>query len=160
MDELVPIFEKENLLLYLEAHPDDFIEDNTTAVDMIQAMGSPMVKYLYCASHTFYLGDDVAAMIRYAAPVLAHLHVADTFNHKLGWRYVVNPPGSTARIHQHLNIGEGEVDWEGFFGALAEVGFDGIMTSQVFAYLPDKAVASTRFMRAKIQEYVDKYWKT
>ena len=159
MDELVPIFEREKLPLHLEAHPDDFIEDNDLAVDMVQAIGSPYVKYLYCGPHTFHLGEDLAHMIRYAAPVLAHVHVADSFDHKAGWRYVVNPAGSTARVHQHLNLGEGEVDWEVFFKTLAEIDFDGIVSSQVFAYLPDKAIASSTFMRERIQHYVDKYWK-
>ncbi len=159
IDELLPIFEREKLPLHLEAHPDDFIEDNNLAVDMVRSIGSPYVKYLYCAPHTFHLGDDMAAMIRYAAPVLAHVHVADTFNHKAGWRYVVNPPGSTARVHQHLNIGEGEIDWDLFFQTLREVEFDGIMTSQAFAYAPDKAEESSRFMRERIQQYVDKYWQ-
>ena len=158
MDELVPIFEREGLPLYLEPHPDDFVEDNNLGVDLVRAIGSDYVKYLYCAPHTYHLGDDMAAMIRYAAPVLGQVHVADTFNHKAGWRYIVNPPGSTARVHQHLNIGEGEIDWDVFFKTLAEVGFDGLMTSQVFAYLPDKAVESSRFMRERIQHYVDKYW--
>ena len=160
MDELVPIFEREKLPLHLEAHPDDFIEDNDLAVDIVQAIGSEYVKYLYCGPHTFHLGEDLAHMIRYAAPVLAHVHVADSFNHKAGWRYVVNPAGSTARVHQHLNIGEGEVDWEVFFKTLAEVGFDGIMSSQVFAYLPDKAVESSTFMHERIHHYVDKYWNS
>lgn len=159
MEELVPIFEREGLPCHLEAHPDDFIEDNNLGVDVIRAIGSPYMKYLYCAPHTFHLGDDLAGMIRYAAPVLAHVHVADSFNHKLGWRYVMNPPGGTTRIHQHLNLGEGEVDWEVFFQTLAEVGFDGIMTSQVFAYTSDKAIPSSRFMRERLQHYVDKYWK-
>ena len=93
-------------------------------------------------------------------PVLkpAPLLQAGQFNYKAGWRYVVNPAGSTARIHQHLNIGEGEIDWHLFFRTLSEVGFDGIMTSQVFAYLPDKAADSFRFMRERIHHYVDKYW--
>ncbi len=159
MEELVPIFERERLPCHIEAHPDDFIEDNNLGVDVIRAIGSPYMKYLYCAPHTFHLGDDMAEMIRYAAPVLAHVHVADSFNHKLGWRYVMNPPGCTTRIHQHLNMGEGEVDWEVFFKTLAEVNFDGIMTSQVFAYMAEKAVPSSRFMREKLQHYVDKYWK-
>ena len=159
MDELVPIFERENLPVYLEAHPDDFVEENNLAVDLIQAIGSSYVKYLFCAPHTFHLGDDMAAMIRYAAPVLAQVHVADTFNHKAGWRYIVNPPGSTARVHQHLNIGEGEIDWDVFFKTLAEVGFDGLMTSQVFAYLPEVADECSRLMHDRIHHYVDKYWK-
>ncbi len=158
MEELVPIFEREGVPCHIEPHPDDFVENNNLGVDIIRAIGSPCVKYLYCAPHTFHLGQDMAEMIRYASPVLAHVHVADTFNHRLGWRYVINPPGSTARIHQHLNIGEGEVDWQIFFKTLAEVGFDGIMTSQVFAYLANKAVPSSAFMRERIQHYVDQYW--
>ncbi len=158
MEELLPIFEREGIALNLEAHPDDFVEDNTTAVNMVRGIDSPLVRYLYCAPHTFHLGDDVALMVREAAPVLAHVHVADTFNHKgsSGLRYIVNPPGSPARIHQHLDIGEGEVDWDAFFGALAEVGFNGIMTSCVFAW-EERAVESSRFMREKIGHYLDRY---
>ena len=158
MEELVPIFEREKLPLHLEAHPDDFVEDNNIAVDMIRSIGSPYVKYLYCAPHTFHLGDDMEAMIRYAAPVLAHVHIADTFNHKAGWRYVVNPPGSSARVHQHLNIDDGEIDWDLFFRVLNEVGFNGIMTSQAFAYTSDKAMDSSRLMYERINHYVDRYW--
>jgi hypothetical protein len=115
--------------------------------------------FLYCAPHTFCFGDDIAAMIRDAASVLAHVHVADTFNHKAssGLRYIVNPPGSTARVHQHLDIGQGEVGWDAFFGTLHEVGFDGIMTACVFAW-EERAVASSRFMRQEMKQYVDKYW--
>lgn len=159
MEELLPVFEAEQLPLHIEAHPDDFVEENNLAVDMIRSINSPWVKYLYCAPHTFHLGDDVAAMVRYAAPVLAHVHVADSFNHKRGWRYIMNPAGTPARIHQHLDIGAGEVDWEAFFSTLAEIEFDGIMTSQVFAWDGDRAVQSSRFMLSKMQEYVDKYWK-
>ena len=160
MEELLPIFEAEQLPLHIEAHPDDFVEENNLAVDMIRSVNSPWVKYLYCAPHTFHLGEDVAAMLRYAAPVLAHVHVADSFNHKRGWRYIMNPAGTPARIHQHLDIGAGEVDWEAFFSErLAEIDFDGIMTSQVFAWDGERAVQSSRFMLNKMQEYVDKYWK-
>jgi myo-inositol catabolism protein IolH len=47
------------------------------------------------------------------APRLRHLHVADVFNHlaNVGNRYIVNPPGVDARIHQHNEIGNGEVPW-------------------------------------------------
>ena len=40
------------------------------------------MKFLYCAPHTFYFGDDTKAMLRESADVLAHVHVGDTFNHK------------------------------------------------------------------------------
>lgn len=160
MEELVPIFEREGINLNIEPHPEDWVETFHPAVDMIRMINSKNVKFLYCAPHTFYFGDDMAQMIRESAPVLAHVHVADTFNHKgsSGLRYIVNPPGSTARVHQHLNIGQGEIDWDVFFKTLHEVGFDGIMTSCVFAW-EERAVESSRFMRQEIQKYVDKYWQ-
>lgn len=159
MEELVPIFEREGINLHIEPHPDDFVEKLHPAVDMIRTINSDRVKFLYCAPHTFHFGDDMAQMIRDAAPVLAHVHVADTFNHKAssGLRYIINPPGSTARIHQHLDIGQGEIDWDLFFKTLAEVGFDGILTACVFAW-EERAEASSRFMREEIQRYVDKYF--
>jgi myo-inositol catabolism protein IolH len=159
IDELVPIFEKEGINLHIEPHPEDWVETLQPSVDLIRTVNSKRVRFLYCAPHTFYFGDDVQAMIRECADVLAHVHVADTFNHKAssGLRYIINPPGSTARVHQHLDIGQGEVPWDAFFDTLAEVGFDGIMTACVFAW-EDRAEESSRFMRKEMQRYVDKYW--
>ena len=152
MDTLLPIFEREGITLHLEAHPDDFVEQNTPAVDLVRGINSPRVRYLYCAPHTFHLGEDVAAMLRYAAPVLAHVHIADSFNHRAssGLRYIINPPGSPARIHQHLNIGQGEVPWEAFFGTLRELGFDGIATACVFAW-EERARESSAFMLEQLR---------
>jgi len=159
MEELIPVLEKEHVNLHIEPHPEDFVETFHPAVDMIRVINSDHVKFLYCAPHTFYFGEDMAQMLREAAPVLAHVHVADTFNHKAssGLRYIVNPPGSSARVHQHLNIGQGEIDWDLFFKTLHEIRFDGILTSCVFAW-EDRAEESSRFMRREIQRYVDKYW--
>jgi myo-inositol catabolism protein IolH len=155
MEELLPIFEREGIKLNLEAHPDDFIERNTEAVDLVRGIDSPGVGYVFCAPHTYYLGDDIAAMIAYAAPVLAQVHIADVLNHRAssGNRYIVNPPGSTARVHQHLDIGQGEVDFEACFGALRAVGFDGILTACVFAW-EERAVESSRFMFERIKAYL------
>jgi myo-inositol catabolism protein IolH len=159
MEELVPLLEREGVNLHIEPHPEDWVETLQPSVDLIRTVSSKRVRFLYCAPHTFYFGDDVAAMIRECADVLAHVHVADTFNHKAssGLRYIVNPPGSSARVHQHLDIGQGEVPWDDFFGTLAEVGFDGIMTACVFAW-EERAEESSRFMRQEMQRFVDTHW--
>jgi myo-inositol catabolism protein IolH len=157
--ELLPILEREGIRVDIEPHPGDFVEDGNTAVDILREIGSPHLRYLYCAPHTFFLGEDMAGMIRYAAPLLTHVHVADSLNHRAGLRYIVNPLGAPVRVHQHLNIGEGEVNWEIFFGTLAEVGFGGILTSSIFAW-EDRAIESSRFMRKRIQFYLDKYMLT
>jgi myo-inositol catabolism protein IolH len=156
LEELLPIFEREGIGLNLEAHPDDFCEVNDAGVDLVRAINKPWVNYLYCAPHTFHLsgddpGADIPGMLRYAGDKLAHLHIADTFNHKgsSGLRYILNPPGTAARIHQHLDIGQGEVDWEIFFQTLRELRFDGVATVCVFAW-EERAHESSAFMLERV----------
>ena len=156
MEEIVPILEKEGIQLNIEPHPEDWVETLQPSVDLIRTVNSKHVRFLYCTPHTFYFGDDTVAMLRECADVLAHVHIADTFNHKAssGLRYIINPPGSSARVHQHLNIGQGEVPWDDFYRTLGEIGFDGIMTACVFAW-EEKADESGRFMRAEMQRLID-----
>jgi myo-inositol catabolism protein IolH len=136
LEELLPTFEREGMQLRLEPHPDDFVEDGRAAVELIRGIDNDLVGFLYCAPHTFHQGGDLEGIMRYAGPLLTHLHIADSFDHRgsSGLRYIVNPPGSPARVHQHLDIGQGEVDWDLFFGTLADLGFDGIATVCVFAW--------------------------
>ena len=158
MDELLPVFEQEGISLILEPHPDDFIEDGRAAVEMVRGIDNDLVSFLYCAPHTFHQGGDLEGIMRYAGPLLTHLHLADAFDHTAssGLRYIVNPPGSTARVHQHLDIGQGEVDWDLFFATLADLEFDGIATVCVFAW-EERAAESCRHNLEQIRQYVDKH---
>jgi myo-inositol catabolism protein IolH len=169
MEQLLPHFEREGVHLRLEPHPDDFVEDGRVAVDMIRGVNSPLVSFLYCAPHTFHMGattpQKMTDIMEYAGDLLTHVHLADSFDHTAssGLRYIVNPPGSTARIHQHLDIGQGEVRWDAFFATLDRLGFgarpETIMTSCVFAW-EDRARESSTFMRRTIDEYVSGWGRT
>lgn len=119
LEDLLPVFEAEGVRLVLEPHPDDFEEDGRAAIDLIRGINSPLVSFLYCAPHTFHMGNDAAGIIEYAGPLLTNIHLADSFDHtgSSGLRYIVNPPGSTVRVHQHLDIGQGEVDFAELFPA-------------------------------------------
>ena len=155
MEELLPVFEREGVELRLEPHPDDFVEDGKVAVDMVRGIDSPLVSFLYCAPHTFHMGGDMIGIMEYAGDLLTHLHIADSYDFRAssGLRYIVNPPGSTARIHQHLDIGQGEVRWDEFFTTLERLGFDGIATACVFAW-EDRARESSLFMREEIEKHL------
>jgi myo-inositol catabolism protein IolH len=158
MEELLPVFEREGVRLVLEPHPDDFVEDGIAGVDLVRGINSDLVTFLYCAPHTFHQGGDLAAVIRHAGPLLTQVHIADSFDHRgsSGLRYIVNPPGSTVRVHQHLDVGQGEVDWDLFFATLAEVDFDGIATVCVFAW-EERAEESSRHNLTLVNQYVEKY---
>src|SRR3954449_1266540 len=155
MEELLPVFEREGVHLRLEPHPDDFVEDGLVAVDMVRGLDSPLVSFLYCAPHTFHQGGNMVQIMEYAGDLLTQVHVADSFDHTAPNRYILNPPGTPARVHQHLDIGQGEVDWDAFFGTLERLGFGGrseaIMTACVFAW-ENRARESNLFMREQIRD--------
>ncbi|MFI5896773.1 sugar phosphate isomerase/epimerase family protein [Actinoplanes sp. NPDC051513] len=155
LEELLPIFEREGVRLVLEPHPDDFVEDGIAGVNLVRGINSSNVSFLYCAPHTFHQGGDLAAVMKHAGPLLTQVHIADSFDHRgsSGLRYIVNPPGSTVRVHQHLDIGQGEVDWDLFFSTLAEVGFDGIATVCVFAW-EERAENSARYNLSQVNQYL------
>jgi myo-inositol catabolism protein IolH len=158
MEELLPVFEREGIQLRLEPHPDDFVEDGRAAIDLIRGIDNPLVSFLYCAPHTFHQGGDIAGILRHAGPLLTQVHLADSFDHRAssGLRYIVNPPGSPARVHQHLDIGQGEVDWDELFGTLAELEFDGIATVCVFAW-EERARESSVHNREQVQRLLAKF---
>jgi myo-inositol catabolism protein IolH len=158
MEELLPMFEREGVELRLEPHPYDFVEDGRAAVELIRGIDNDLVSFLYCAPHTFHQGGDIAGIMRYAGPLLTHLHIADSFDHRgsSGLRYIVNPPGSPARVHQHLDVGQGEVDWDVFFATLAELSFDGIATVCVFAW-EERARESGAHNLEQLRQYVAKF---
>jgi myo-inositol catabolism protein IolH len=160
MEELLPVFEKEGIRLVLEPHPDDWEEDGKKAVDLIRGINSTQVSFLYCAPHTFHQGNDCVGIMEKAGDLLTMVHVADSFDHtgSSGLRYIVNPPGSQVSVHQHLDIGQGEVDFDELFATLEKVGFDGIVTTCVFAW-EERARESSTFMRETIADHLGR-WQT
>ena len=146
MDELLPVFEREGLSLVLEPHPDDFLEDGLDAVGMVRGLNRDWIGFLYCTPHAFHQGHDAASIISAAGEKLRSVHLADAFDHRAsnGLRYITNPPGNPARVHQHMEMGRGEVDYDAVFAALAAVGFDGVISSCVFGFEEDARGISER----------------
>lgn len=146
MDELLPILEREGVRLVLEPHPDDFIEDGLDAVGMLRGLNREGIGFLYCTPHAFHQGHSAPAVIEAAGALVEYVHLADAFDHRAshGLRYITNPPGNAVRVHQHMEVGRGEVDYDEVFAALASVGFDGVVSSCVFGFEEDARAISER----------------
>lgn len=160
MDVLVPILEREGIKLSLEAHPEDWLEEIAPAMDIIRTINSPMVRASFIAPHTFFYGPDMVTNLRATEGYLEHVRLADTYDHTKSsqLRYIVNPPGAKVRVHQHLDLGQGEIDWDSFFATLADMNFDGVLSNCVFAW-EDRAEDSARSVLKQTKDYVAKYWK-
>ncbi|MDR1430654.1 MAG: sugar phosphate isomerase/epimerase [Propionibacteriaceae bacterium] len=129
-EEIGPVIEREGMEVRVEPHPGDFIEDTVGACALIGEVGSPALGYLHCFPHTFYLGGSIHDQLS-SAGRFDHIHLADTFRPA---RTILNPPEPGRRIHQHFDLGRGEVDWTAAKQALALVGFDGLASVQVYCW--------------------------
>lgn len=163
MEELLPIIEKEGIRVEIQSHPWDFCELSNETADIVKSLRSDNVSYLYSAPHTFFYDQgkgDVTNMLHYAGDDLSHVLLADTHNHTLPCRYIVNPPGVNAAVHQHIGMGEGEVDFDGIFSALRDMGFadrkfkvggESIITASLFGF-PEKMSVQAVQTRERIEK--------
>lgn len=155
MEHLLPVIEREGIDLLIDPHPDDFVEDGLEAIRLLRGLNSPRVGMVFVASHAFHMGHSMREVIEAAGGLIRLVHVADTMNHRAshGLRYITNPPGNPVRVHQHLRIGDGDVDFDELFGLLGEVGFLGrdesIICNSVFAE-DENAHEMARFQLATI----------
>lgn len=159
MAELVPILEREGITLNFDPHPDDFVEDGLEAWRILRGLDSSAVGFAYVGSHTFHYGDRAAALIPQVGDRIGTVYAADSFDHRRshGLRYITNPPGNAVRVHQHLRIGDGDVDWDELFAALGKSGFlareNAIICSNVFAE-DERADEVSRWQLTRIRELI------
>lgn len=159
MEELLPIIEREGLTVAIDPHPDDFVEDGLEAIRVIRGLNSKHIGMVYVACHTYHMNHPMREIMRTAGDLIKIVHVADTMDHHRshGLRYISNPPGNPARVHQHLRIGDGDLDWDDFFGGLADIGFydrdDTIMCNSVFAE-DERASEMARYQLETMKAYV------
>lgn len=139
MEELVPLVENAGVKVFIDPHPDDFVENGLAAWRVIRGINSKNFGMVYVASHTFHMGDQATEIMNTVGDRIGIVHVSDTMDHNRsnGLRYITNPPGNAVRVHQHLKVGDGDVNWDEFFGGLKAIGFldnpNSIMCSSVFA---------------------------
>ncbi len=139
MEELVPIIEKAGIKLFIDPHPDDFVENGMAAWRVIRGVNSKNLGMVYVASHTFHMGNQPLEILEAAKGRVGIVHMSDTMDHNRshGLRYITNPPGNAVRVHQHLRVGDGDVNFDEMFQGLKANGFldnpDSVLCSSVFA---------------------------
>ncbi|MFT4135997.1 sugar phosphate isomerase/epimerase family protein [Microbacterium sp.] len=159
MEELLPRIESEGLRLNVDPHPDDFVEDGLEAWRVLRGLNSSAIGFVYVASHTFHYGDRATTLLPEIGDRLGAVYTADSFDHRRshGLRYISNPPGNPSRVHQHLRIGDGDVDWDELFGVLRQIGYldreDALIVSNVFAE-DEAADEVSRFQLARLRELI------
>ncbi|RAD64147.1 sugar phosphate isomerase/epimerase, partial [Burkholderia multivorans] len=105
-------------------HPDDFVEDGHEAWRVLRGVGSDAIGFVFVAPHTFHYGDCLDTLVPELGDRLRAVYISDAYDHRAshGLRYIANPPTTSARVHQHLKVGDGDVDFDALFATLGTAG--------------------------------------
>jgi sugar phosphate isomerase/epimerase len=104
--------------------------------DLLQEINEPNCKAMFDAWAPALQGSDLAAAVKKMAPYLVHTTVAD-YVRRPRFRYqppLVNYVRDTDAVRA-VPMGEGFIDYRGFFKALQEIGYDGHVAYEMCSYL-------------------------
>ena len=114
-DELLPLAEKSNVFLAVEAVFSMLCRDYYTTRVLIDHFDSPNLGVNMDPSHYVLYRNDAAWVVKQFGDKIKHVHLKD----------VVGVPGDVGQSFLFPLLGEGIVDWGAFFQSLDEIGYEG-----------------------------------
>jgi sugar phosphate isomerase/epimerase len=121
MKELTAKAEAAGIRIAIEPEPLQVINDTADMLRMLDEVGSPALKVNLDVGHAYCTDDDILESIRRLGPAIVHTHIEDIKD----------------RIHKHLHPGEGDMDLRAVCRTLAEVGYSGYYTIDLFSIADD-----------------------
>ena len=116
LGRLCAVAEEAGVTLALEPEPLLVVGSSEDMAAMIEAVGSPRLRVNLDVGHAWITDEDVAASIRRLGERIVHLHLED-----IG-----------GRVHRHLPLGEGDIDFTAIREALGQVGYKGPYVVDLF----------------------------
>lgn len=120
------VAEKVGVGLLIEPEPGLMIEKFGQYLKFMERIDSPAVGWNFDIGHAFCVGEDPKDWV---APLAKHT------------RYYHFEDIAATRIHQHLIPGRGAINFAATLQAIAQTGYDGFITVELYPYVenPDGA---------------------
>lgn len=116
--KIVEAAEKNDVTVTIEAAFNMLVRDYYTLQEFLGQFDSKKLAVNMDPSHLALVGNDVPWVVRRLGKKIKHVHVKDVFG----------KPGTLNQDFIFPILGEGSIDWKGFFGALKEIGYDGYLS--------------------------------
>ncbi|MCX5683996.1 MAG: sugar phosphate isomerase/epimerase [Planctomycetota bacterium] len=116
---MLPEAEACGVNLLVEPEPHLLIERPEEFEELLAGLSHPRLALNFDIGHFFCVGVDPADAVRRLAPHIRHVHLEDI---------------APSREHRHLVPGRGAIDLESTLGALADVGYNGWVTVELYPY--------------------------
>jgi sugar phosphate isomerase/epimerase len=136
---VLPLAEECGVDLLVEPEPHLLIERPEEFEELLQGFSHPRLALNFDIGHFYCVGVDPAAAVRRLARHIRHVHLEDI---------------APSREHKHLVPGRGAVDLESALEALADVGYDGWITVELYPY-----EAQAREVADEAFSYLGKWFK-
>jgi sugar phosphate isomerase/epimerase len=125
--------ESEGVLLLIEPEPGLLIETADQFLELMQHLSSPAVGLNFDIGHAYCVSDDPATTIPRLARYIRHFHLEDI---------------AATRVHHHLVLGDGAIDFAATFRAIRDLSYEGWITIELYPYVDDPdAAARTALQR-------------
>ncbi len=118
-----------DVLLLVEPEPGLLVQDSAGMEEFFERVPHPRVAMNLDIGHFFCVGEDPARVVRDFCGRFDHVHIEDI---------------AADRRHFHLVPGDGAVDFRSVFEALAEIGYDGFVTVELYPYEETPGEAARR----------------
>jgi sugar phosphate isomerase/epimerase len=113
--------EKYSVYFALEACFGNLARDYYTTKELLDSVGSKFLTLNFDPSHYNLYGNDVAWVIkRFGKDKIKHVHLKDS----------IGVPREEGRDFIFPLLGEGSIDWQAFFEALREIGYEGFFSAE------------------------------
>jgi sugar phosphate isomerase/epimerase len=132
----VEVAEAVGVDLLIEPEPGLLIETFGQYERFIQRIDSPRVGLNFDIGHAYCVGEDPQDWVARMAPHTRHYHLEDI---------------ADTRVHKHLIPGHGAIDFEATLQAIADTGYQGWLTVELYPYIdqPDDAARDAyRYLNA------------
>jgi sugar phosphate isomerase/epimerase len=136
--EVLPLAEQCGVNLLVEPEPHLLIERPEEFEELLAGLSHPRLGLNFDIGHFYCVGVDPADAVRRLGPHIRHVHLEDI---------------APTREHRHLVPGRGAVDLEAALAALADAGYPGWVTVELYPY-----EAQAREVAEEAYKYLGKWF--
>ena len=138
--EILDYAEPRGVDVGIEFEPELLVENVDETLDLIDDVGRDSLGVNLDLGHVAVYGDDPVESIHRCAGSITGIHLEDIV-------------GGVRGKHYHRIPGEGDLDFAAIFDALADVGYDGFATLELYTY-PDEPDRAAREAYEELIAYV------
>ncbi len=110
---------RRGIRILIEPEPGLLIETSDQFLDLYRGLDPGVFGLNFDIGHFFCAGEDVPELVRRLKGCTPHYHLEDI---------------ASSRVHHHLALGTGAVPIHEVLGTIAETGFDGYVTVELYTY--------------------------